>query len=72
MTTRNPPEPAPGPETSAGADLTPIRQAALSGEGSLLERVSSLIELSNTDSIPRILGLFILLTYLKKFISFFK
>lgn len=44
MTTHNHPEPVPGPETSAGADLTPIRQAALSGEDSLLERVSSLIE----------------------------
>ena len=44
MTTHNHPEPVPGPETSAGADLTPIHQAALSGEGSLLERVSSLIE----------------------------
>jgi len=44
VTTHNHPEPVPRPETSAGADLTPIHQAALSGEGSLLERVSSLIE----------------------------
>lgn len=35
MTTHNPPESASGPETSVGADLTPIRQAALPGEGSL-------------------------------------
>ena len=44
MTTHNQPGPAPGPEISAGTDLTPFHQAALTGEGSLLERVSALIE----------------------------
>ena len=44
MTTHNQPGPAPEPEISAGTDLTPFHQAALTGEGSLLERVSALIE----------------------------